>query len=313
MLARTADNLFWLARYMERADYLARLLQVAGHMSAVRVDTSHNSEWESAIVAAGCRDSYFENHATADEASVIQYLAFDRDNSSSIVSCIETARRNARAVRTALTADMWEAVNASWQELSSYRAEAMDADRLGEFLDWVKSRAGLFHGVCSNNMLRRDGFHFTRAGQFLERADNTARLLDVKYHVRLGEVSDVGGVIDYYQWLAILRVVSARRAYRVLFKGVVEPARVAELLITSSVFPRSLTFCYQQITQNLDAIERQDPRLAAEAKRQANSLYADLRYANVETIIKNGLHEYLTRLIDRTAELGAEIAKGHLF
>lgn len=313
MLARTANNLFWLARYMERADYLARLLQVAGHMSAVRVDTSHNSEWESAIVAAGCRDTYFENHATADEASVIQYLAFDRDNSSSIVSCIETARRNARAVRTALTADMWEAVNASWQELSSYRAESMDADRLAEFLDWIKSRAGLFHGVCSNNMLRRDGFHFTRAGQFLERADNTARLLDVKYHVRLGEVSDVGGVIDYYQWLAILRVVSARRAYRVLFKGVVEPARVAELLITSSVFPRSLTFCYQQITQHLDAIERQDPRLAAEAKRQANSLYADLRYANVETIIKNGLHEYLTRLIDRTAELGAEIAKGHLF
>lgn len=313
MLARTADNLFWLARYMERADYLARLLQVAGHMSTVRVDSSHNSEWESAIVAAGCRDTYFEKHAAADEATVIQYLAFDRDNSSSIVNCIETARRNARAVRTALTADMWEAVNASWQELDSYRAESMDADRLAEFLDWVKARVGLFHGVCSNNMLRRDGFHFTRTGQFLERADNTARLLDVKYHVRLGQISDVGGVVDYYQWLAILRVVSARRAYRVLFKGVVEPARVAELLITSSVFPRSLAFCYQQITQHLDAIESQDPRLAAEAKRQANALYADLRYANVETIIKNGLHEYLTQLVDRTAELGGQIAKGHLF
>jgi uncharacterized alpha-E superfamily protein len=313
MLARTADNLYWLARYMERADYLARLLQVAGHMSAVRVDASHSNEWESAIVAAGCRESYFEKHARADEATVIQFLAFDRDNSSSIVNCIETARRNARAVRTALTADMWEAVNASWQELSSYRAEAMDADRLAEFLDWVKARVGLFHGVCSNNMLRRDGFHFTRVGQFLERADNTARLLDVKYHVRLAQVSDVGGVVDYYQWLAILRVVSARRAYRVLFKGVVEPARVAELLITCSVFPRSLTFCYQMITQHLDAIESQDPQLAAEAKRQANSLYADLRYANVDTIIEKGLHEYLTQLIERTAELGAQIARGHLF
>jgi uncharacterized alpha-E superfamily protein len=313
MLARTADNLFWLARYMERADYLARLLQVAGHMSAVRVDTNHNSEWESAIVAAGCRETYFEKHAEADEATVIQYLAFDRDNPSSIVNCIETARRNARAVRTALTADMWEAVNASWQELSSFHAESMNADRFAEFLDWVKARVSLFHGVCSNNMLRRDSFHFTRVGQFLERADNTARLLDVKYHVRLAQVSDVGGVIDYYQWLAILRVVSARRAYRVLFKGVVEPARVAELLITSSVFPRSLAFCYQQITQHLDAIESQDPRLAAEAKRQANALYADLRYANVETIIKNGLHEYLTQLIERTAELGAQIARGHLF
>lgn len=313
MLARTADNLFWLARYLERADYLARLLQVAGHMSAVRVDSQPNNEWESAIVAAGCREDYFARHEEADEASVIRFLAFDRENASSIVNCIETARRNARAVRTSLTADMWEAVNASWQELSSYRAESMDADRLADFLDWVKARVSLFHGVTSNNMLRRDSFHFTRTGQFLERADNTARLLDVKYHVRLPRVSDVGGVVDYYQWLAILRVVSARRAYRVLFKGLVEPARVAELLITSSVFPRSLTFCYQQITQHLDEIVGQDPQLVAEAKRQANALYADLRYASVDTIIEQGLHEYLTRLIERTAELGAQIARGHLF
>ncbi len=313
MLARTANNLFWLARYLERADYLARLLQVAGHMSAVRVDSQPNNEWESAIVAAGCHEGYFERYAKADEASVIQFLAFDRENSSSIVNCIETARRNARAVRTSLTADMWEAVNASWQELSGYHAESMDADRLADFLDWVKARVSLFHGVTSNNMLRRDSFHFTRTGQFLERADNTARLLDVKYHVRLPKVSDVGGVVDYYQWLAILRVVSARRAYRVLFKGVVEPARVAELLITSSVFPRSLTFCYQQITQHLDEIVSQDPQLVAEAKRQANALYADLRYASVDSIIEHGLHEYLTQLIERTAELGAQIAKGHLF
>ncbi|MEO6800887.1 MAG: alpha-E domain-containing protein [Rhodanobacter sp.] len=313
MLARTANNLFWLARYLERADYLARLLQVAGHMSAVRVDSEPNNEWESAIVAAGRREDYFASHDKADEASVIRFLAFDRDNSSSIVSCIETARRNARAVRTSLTADMWEAVNASWQELSSYRAESMDADHLADFLDWVKARASLFHGVTSNNMLRRDSFHFTRTGQFLERADNTARLLDVKYHVRLPQVSDVGGVVDYYQWLAILRVVSARRAYRVLFKGLVEPARVAELLITSSVFPRSLTFCYQQITQHLDEIVGQDPQLVAEAKRQANALYADLRYASVDNIIEHGLHEYLTALIERTAELGTQIAKGHLF
>ena len=313
MLARTADNLFWLARYMERADYLGRLLQVAGHMSAVRVETGGNSEWESAIIAAGCRETYFAKYAKADEASVIEFLAFDRDNTSSITNCIETARRNARAVRTALTSDMWEAVNASWQELSVFRSQPMNDDRLTEFLDWVKARVGLFHGVCSNDMLRRDGFHFTRVGQFLERADNTARLLDVKYHVRLAQVSDVGGVIDYYQWLAILRVVGARRAYRVLFKGVVEPARVAELLITNGVFPRSLAFCYQQITSHLDAIESHNPMLTAEAKRQAHSLYADLQYATVDQIIENGLHEYLTRVIDCTATLGAQIAKGHLF
>ncbi len=313
MLARTAANLFWLARYMERADYVARLLQVAGHMNAVRVDDDRSSEWESALVASGCDETYFAEHQTADEKSVINFLAFDADNPSSIFNCIETARRNARAVRTALTADIWESVNGAWQELAVYRATPMNADRLAEFLDWVKSRVGLFHGVCSNTMLRLDGFRFVRIGQFLERADNTARLLDVKYHVRLPQPSDVGGVVDYYQWLAILRVVGARRAYRVLFKGQVQTAQVAELLIIRGEFPRSLTFCYQQITQELDAIQSQDPARASEAKRQAHSLYAHTRFARIDQIIESGLHEYLTGLIDRTDELGAQISLGHLF
>lgn len=313
MLARTAGNLFWLARYIERADYVARLLQVAGHMSAVRVDNNQASEWESAIVAAGCKEDYFARHDQADEASVIAFLAFDADNPSSIVCCIETARRNARAVRTSLTTDMWEAVNTTWQELTTYMASPMDGDRLAEFLEWVKARVGLFHGVCSNGMLRRDSFCFIRTGQFLERADNTARLLDVKYHVKLPEVSDVGGVVDYYQWLAILRVVGARRAYRVLFKGQVEPAHTAELLISRAVFPRSLAFCYEQITHSLDAIEAQDPVRSAEGKRQAHAIYANLRFARIDNIIEDGLHEYLTDLIERTEKLGAEIAKGHLF
>jgi uncharacterized alpha-E superfamily protein len=189
----------------------------------------------------------------------------------------------------------------------------MNPDRLNEFLDWVKARVSLFLGIVSNAMLRLDGFRFARVGVFLERADNTARLLDVKYHVRLPTVTDVGGVVDYYQWLAILRVVGARRAYRVLFKGPVQPAHVAELLIIREEFPRSLAFCYQQITQHLDAIVSQEPRAAAEAKRQAHSLYADLRFGRIDQIIGNGLHEYLTDLIERTERLGAQIAKGHLF
>lgn len=313
MLARTAGDLFWLARYMERADYVARLLQVAGHMNAVRVDTNRSSEWESAIVAAGCRDSFNATGDTPDEESVIRFLAFDRSNPSSIVNCIETARRNARSVRTSLTTEMWEAVNQTSIELTDFTQAPLDADRLAEFLDWVKARVGLFHGVCSNGMLRRDSFCFIRTGQFLERADNTARLLDVKYHVQLPDVSDVGGVVDYYQWLAILRVVGARRAYRVLFKGRVQPAHVAELLISREVFPRSLAFCYDQITQHLDGIKAQDPKLAADAKRKAHAMHAHLRFANIDTVIEDGLHEYLTDVIDRTRDLGAEIARGHLF
>jgi uncharacterized alpha-E superfamily protein len=312
MLARTAGDLFWLARYMERADYVARLLQVAGHMNAVRVDRNRTSEWESAIVAAGCEETYPAGQAQ-DEVSVIHFLAFDRANPSSIVNCIETARRNARSVRTSLTTEMWEAVNVTSQELAGFTDRSLDADRLSEFLEWVKARISLFHGVCANGMLRRDSFHFIRTGQFLERADNAARLLDVKYHVRLPDVSDVGGVVDYYQWLAILRVVGARRAYRVLFKSRVEPLHVAELLISRREFPRSLAFCYEQITQHLDDISAQDPEMSTEARRQAHALYTNLRFARMETVLEDGLHEYLTDVVDRTQALGTEIAKGHLF
>lgn len=313
MLARTAGDLFWLARYMERADYVARLLQVAGHMNAVRVDGNRSSEWESAIVAAGCEELFQGKKGKADEAEVLHLLAFDRNNPSSIVSCIDTARRNARSVRTSLTTEMWEAVNVTSQELGDFVDQPLDADRLAGFLEWVKSRVGLFHGVCSNGMLRRDSFRFIRTGQFLERADNTARLLDVKYHVRLPTVGDIGGVVDYYQWLAILRVVGARRAYRVLFKGQVQPAHVAELLISRTVFPRSLAFCYEQITQQLDSIVARDPERSAEARRQAHILHTNLRFASIDQVIEEGLHEYLTDVIDRTRDLGAEIAKGHLF
>jgi len=313
MLARTAESLFWLARYMERADYLARLLQVAGHMSAVRVDEARASEWESAIVAAGCHEAFFAHHEAASAETVIAYLAFDRDNPSSIVNCIETARRNARTVRTALTSELWDAVNSSWMELRGFNPSGMDEDRLTVFLDWVKARTSLVHGVYANTMLRRDGFYFTRIGEFLERADNTARLLDVKYHVRLPTAQDVGGLVDYYQWLAILRVVGARRAYRVLFKGQVEPLRVAELLVLRAEFPRSLVFCFAQIALNLDAIRSHDPMLSAESKRIAHSQYTDLRFGRIDQVFQFGLHEYLSGIVERCEELGAEIARGHHF
>lgn len=313
MLARIADNLFWLARYMERADYLARLLQVAGHMGAVRVDAERSSEWESAIVAAGCEEGFFDTHEEATPERVFDYLAFSRDNPSSIANCIETARRNGRAVRAALTSDMWDAVNSSWMELRGFDPESMDDDRRTEFLDWVKARAGLFHGVYSSTMLRRDGFHFARLGQFLERADNTARLLDVKYHVKLPTAQDVGGVVDYYQWVAILRVVAARRAYRVLFKGNVQPAQVAELLILREEFPRSLVFCFASITHHLDCISGHDPARSAESKRLAHSQFAELRFGRIDKIFERGLHEYLSDVIARCDELGAEIGRGHMF
>jgi uncharacterized alpha-E superfamily protein len=313
MLARTANGMYWLARYMERADYVARLLQVAQRMSAVRVDEDSSSEWESAIVAAGGREAYFERYDEVTPERAVEFLAFSADNPSSIRSCIATARGNARAIRTALTAEMWEAVNGTWLELAGFDARSMDEDQLADFVEWVKTRSALFHGVHSKTMLRRDGFHFARLGEFLERADNTARLLDVKYHVRLRDPEDVGGVIDYYQWLAILRVVAARRAYRVLFSGRVAPRNVAELLILRLEFPRSLAFCFEQITATLDRIQNSDASRSAEANRQANAMYAQLRYGRIDHIFDTGLHEYLTDFIERTEALTTEIAQAHHF
>lgn len=313
MLARTADGLYWLARYMERADYVARLLQVAGHMSAARVDGSGYSEWESAIIASGTADEFFEHYDTASPESVVSWLADSKDNPSSIASCIQTARANARAVRTALTTDAWEAVNGSWHELRGFDTSALQGEELGRFLDWVKTRTGLFQGVCASTMLRKDGLHFSRLGQFLERADNTARLLDVKYHVLLPSSDEVGGLLDYYQWLAVLRVVGARRAYRVLFQGRIAAQNVADLLTLRPEFPRSLVFCFGEITRDLDAIQGQDPRRTGEAKRQAHSTYAQLKFGRIEDVMEQGLHEYLTDFIERNDRLAVEIAKGHLF
>lgn len=310
MLARIAGNLFWLSRYMERADYVARLLQVTGHMSSVRPEAESNSEWESAIVAAGVEEGF--NNREANETSVVDYLAFDLDNPSSIASCIETARRNARSVRTALTLEMWEAVNGTWLEMRQFERGA-SVDQLVAFIEWVKTRVGLFQGVYSNTMLRMDGFHFARLGQFLERADNTARLLDVKYHVKLARVEDVGGVVDYYQWLALLRVMAARRAYRVLYQGKVQPSQVAELLILRDEFPRSLLFCYERITEHLDWIEGHDPKRVAGAKQAAHGMHVRLKYGAIDSVMQGGLHEFLSEIVEKTAQLAGEIARAHLF
>lgn len=310
MLARTAENLYWLARYIERADFLARLLQGAAHMSAVRVDADRSSEWQSALLASGSRPDTLARPWPATASEVIHYLAFDPANLSSIVSCLETARQNARAVRTALTVDMWDAVNGTWLELRHFDPARMDDDRLRAFLDWVQARAGLFHGVYASTMLRTDGFRFTRLGQFLERADNSARLLDARLRV---DGDDIGAQVDDHPSLAILRVVGARRAYRVLFKGRVAPAQVADLLLLRPEFPRSLVFCFEQITQQLDQIAGQDPHRSAEAKRLAHSLYAQLRFGRIDHILAHGLHRYLDELIGRTGQVGREIASGHGF
>ena len=251
MLARTADGLYWLARYMERAENVARILSAGQRMASVtRSVGSESNEWESTLAAAGCAVSYREKHDEITPEGVVDFLVRDRDNPSSVLSCLETARRNARAVRTALTADMWEALNDTWLELRTFESSAGAAgERILRLLEWVKHRSLLFHGAYANTMLRNDAFYFTQLGTFLERADNTARILDVKYHVLLPQSENVGGPLDYSHWESILRAVSALRAYHWVYHTRLAPWTIADLLILRPEMPRSLLACYAQITQ----------------------------------------------------------------
>lgn len=313
MLSRTADSLFWLARYIERAENVARILSVGHRMASMgRTAGSPRNEWESTLIAAGCEPAFRARHPEATEEAVVQFLVYDRENPSSILSCLETARRNARAVRTALTADMWEALNDTWLHTRTLAPTAYSSERLLGFLEWVKQRSIQFNGAYANSMLRNDAFHFTRLGTFLERADNTARILDVKYHVLLPETDDVGGALDRSQWQAILRAVSALRAYHWVYHDRLKPWLIAELMILRPEMPRSLVACYAQITSALDQIAEGYGGRRGECHRRAGAIHARLRYGRIDAIFQEGLHEFLTAVIDDSALLGRDIAALYL-
>jgi uncharacterized alpha-E superfamily protein len=313
MLSRTADSLYWLARYIERAENIARIVQV-GHRMASTAGSLGNpgNEWHSTLVAAGCEPGFYAKHDEARTAAVIDYLVRDPDNASSILSCFETARRNARAVRTALTADMWDALNETWLRARGVGPDSFAPERISDFLDWVKERSLLFNGAYDNTMLRNDAYYFTRLGTFLERADNTARILDVKYHVLLPHHEGVGGAIDYAQWQAILRSVSALRSYHWVYHDRLKPWLIAELLILRSEMPRSLISCFEQITYYLDLIADEYGGKRGECHRLAGEMRARLRYGQIAQIMDSGLHEFLTAHIDRSMGLGNAIGTHYL-
>jgi uncharacterized alpha-E superfamily protein len=313
MLSRTADSLFWLARYMERAENVARIMMV-GHRMASMARSLENpgNEWRSTLIAAGCEDGFFAKYPEADAAAVSDYLVRDPDNPSSIFSCLETARRNARAVRTALTVDMWDALNETWLKTRSPDPAAYAPERVMALLEWVKERSLLFNGAYANTMLRNDAYYFTRLGTFIERADNTARILDVKYHVLLPRHEGVGGALDYYHWQAILRSVSALRSYHWVYHDRLKPWLVAELLILRPEMPRSLLSCSEQIVRHLELLPEAHGGLRGECHRIAGEMHARLRYGRVQDIFQSGLHEFLTDFIDRSVVLGGEISRLYL-
>ena len=312
MLARTADNLYWLSRYAERADFVARILDAVTRLASLPASfAGERNEWESAVESAGSLPEFKRHYAAANESTVRHFLAFNPGNPSSIRSSIEMARENARAVRTALTTEMWEAINGGWLELKTYNHESMSREEFRRFLDWAKGFALAVDGTAYRTMLRNDAFWFTRLGSAIERADNTARILDVKYHVLLPEHEQVGGQLDYFQWTTILREVSAFTAYHHVYRRSIKPWLVADLLVLNPQLPRSLANCYEVLVRHLDLIGDAYGRRGT-SQRMASTTRARLQATTMEDVFQRGLHEFITDFIDENNALGAAITEQYL-
>ena len=308
MLSRTADHLFWMSRYIERAESLARLLDVTWQMSLVPQSLeAANQNWNAIIALNSLEEKFADRYSAVNPENVLRFMVSDTGNHASILSCLRLTRENAHAVRGTITSEMWETMNSTWLEAREKSFEQIANAGVGEFFDWVKMRSSLSRGTTLGTLLQDEAYHFIRLGTLLERADNTARILDVKYHV-LRPYGDEGAT-DFYQWGALLRSVSAFEVYRKAYRDVITPERVAELLILRSDMPRSLHFCLNGVVKNLELIAN---RQSGETQRQAGLLHAQLHYARIEDILEHGLHEYLTDFMDRIYMLGDGVSKNFL-
>jgi uncharacterized alpha-E superfamily protein len=309
MLSRTAENLFWMGRYMERADATARLIEM-GYRMAMLPGSNEMDEWRSVAAASGSAPDIAESPALK-AGEVVGRLLLDPDNPSSIRSCLTSARANGRAIRTALTQDMWEALNDGWRQLGQMDSETA-LKNLPSLLEWTKNRTAAFRGASEISLLRNDGYFFLRMGGMLERADMTLRLLDVKYYVLLPETDVVGGGRDYHQWTSVLRATSALRAYHHVYKGDYSPWGIADFLLLSAIFPRSLHFCYRSISQYLDQLGD----LYGEAhacQSTAKEMVAKLKAQGIEELFQSGLHEFVSESITVTRRLSEEISRAYHF
>jgi uncharacterized alpha-E superfamily protein len=346
MLSRTADHLFWMARYMERAENTARMLDVNYQMSLLpQSEQAAERGWRGLLGINEISGDFAKRHTRLTAQSVIDYMVDDASNGSSIRSCLMAARENARAVRGTLTTEVWETQNQTWLEFQRMVGDGAFQNSPGESFEWVKFRSHLSRGVTVGTMLQDEAFHFLRIGSFLERADNTARLLDVKFHSvehdafagapgsRNGSQSQSQGQgqgdgegegegegnnpnpagkdieFDFYHWSAVLRSVSAFEVYRKVYRNVIRPERVAELLILRPDMPRSLAACMHELVANLKRVANEQSK---ETLRLAGRLDADLQYGRIDEILATGLHAYLTQFLERVNALGAGISRDFL-
>ncbi|KQM69020.1 alpha-E domain-containing protein [Xylophilus sp. Leaf220] len=316
MLSRTADHLFWMSRYTERAENTARMLDV-NYQTALLPQSAEAAltGWEGLLTISELLPHYTALHGTITAREVMEFMVKDEANPSSIVSCLKAARENARAVRGTLTTEAWETQNQTWLEVNRMLRQGEFERDPAQFFEWVKFRSHLSRGVTVGTMLMDEALHFMRIGTFLERADNTARLVDTKFHAIqndfYGSASERGQEYDFYHWSAILRSVSGFEIYRRVYRDVIRPERVADLLILRADMPRSLHSSLNEVVANLGFVVN-DPGTVSVSQRKAGKLRADLQFGQIDEILATGLHAFLTQFLDRVNELGAHISREFL-
>ena len=314
MLSRTADHLFWMSRYTERAENTARMLNVNYETSLLPQSASAaEAGWQGLLSISELLPAYTALHGDVNARSVMEFMVSDEDNPSSIISCLRAARENARAVRGTLTTEVWETQNQTWLEVNRMLKSGEFERDPGKFFEWVKFRSHLSRGVTVGTMLMDEALYFMRLGTFLERADNTARLVDVKFHAVendfMGTVGEHEQEYDFYHWSAILRSVSGFEIYRKVYRDVIKPERVAELLILRPDMPRSLHASLNEVVSNLRLVASDED---SDTLRHAGRLRADLQFARIDEILATGLHAFLTQFLDRVNGLGGRISRDFL-
>jgi uncharacterized alpha-E superfamily protein len=316
MLSRTADHLFWMSRYMERAENTARMLNVNYETSLLPQSAEATEQgWRGLLSISELTPSYLQRYSGFNGRDVMDFMVRDEYNPSSILACLRAARENARAVRGTLTTEVWETQNQTWLEFNRLLREGAFTRDPGAFFEWVKFRSHLSRGVTVGTMLQDEALHFLRIGTFLERADNTARLLDVKFQALAGgdyfgpDATKEHQEVDFYHWSAILRSVSGFEIYRKVYRNVILPEKVAELLILRPDMPRSLAACMNEVVANLRLVANEQ---SSETLRRAGRLQSDIRYGRIDEILATGLHAYLTQFLDRVNDLGVGISRDFL-
>lgn len=304
MLGRTANNVYWMARYVERAENLARLLATTYHVSLMPAASGDDARnWEAPLRLIDRRQEFVARYGDVTAGHVLSYMALDLDNPSSIRSCIRIARENARATRTWLTTEVWEGINQTYIELESMSYARMLDDGFQEFFDWVKERSHTFRGACYGTLRRAECFAFTRLGTFIERADNTARFLAIKWEMLTPGGRPLGAE-DYYRWGALLRAFSALKAYREIYSTIIEPRRVAELLVLRRDMPRSLVACTLEVNGILRGLRAQ-----AMCTRVCGQIQERLERHRIEGILRSGLPQFLNTFVARNNELHGMIGR----